>query len=84
MNQDTQEVIAKLSQLSQQEREIALSAILNRFCVCCGVEGDFTVSACDCPSHVEPIPLLVADDAGKWPIFAFNEAEVDWASKRLY
>lgn len=82
MNQETQDIIAKLAQLSKQDREVALSAILNRFCVRCGAAGDFRETFCDCPDHAASVPKSPSPN---WPSFAFKDAEVDWTSaKRLY
>jgi len=79
------EIIAKLSQLTQGEREVALSSILDRFCVRCGAAGDFRETFCDCPDHVERTLPAPQESSPKWPSFAFKDAEVDWSSaKRLY
>lgn len=84
MNDTTRDIIAKLDQLTQEDREVALSAILDRFCVRCGAAGDFRETFCGCPDHVEHTSSPVATGP-KWPSFAFKDAKVDWSSaKRHY
>ncbi len=45
-------IVSRMNTMTDQEREQVLCALLNRFCVGCGREGDWAVSPCGCEPHV--------------------------------
>lgn len=55
-------IMSRMNTMTDQEREKVMCALLNRYCVACGSQGDWSESSCDCEpgQHTisyEPIQL---------------------------
>jgi hypothetical protein len=64
MSSDTaRKFISHMDTLSNSQRERVLSALINRYCVCCGAKGDWTEKTCDCEPDA---PIVEEEDPQLW------------------